>query len=97
MINLEQTHEFAKWLSSLKDKVGQARILARIRAAGLGQFVDCEPVGDRVYEMRIHCGQAIGFTAPARESHLPVAHWRRQNNPGARHKTRTTYSQNIEL
>ena len=56
MINFEQTHEFSKWLSSLKDKVGQARILARIRAAGLGHFADCEPVGERVYEMRIHCG-----------------------------------------
>lgn len=56
MITLEQTHEFAKWLSSLKDKIGQARILARIRAAGLGHFADCEPVGDRVYEMRIQCG-----------------------------------------
>lgn len=56
MINFEQTREFAKWLGSLKDKTGQARILARIRAAGLGHFADCEPVGDRVYEMRIHCG-----------------------------------------
>lgn len=56
MINFEQTHEFAQWLSTLKDKIGQARILARLRAAELGHFSDCEPVGDRVYEMRIHCG-----------------------------------------
>ena len=56
MINFEHTHECSKWLSALKDKVGQARILARIRAAGLGHFADCEPVGERVYEMRIHCG-----------------------------------------
>ena len=56
MINFEQTHEFAQWLSTLKDKIGQARILARLRAAELGHFSDCEPVGDRIYEMRIHCG-----------------------------------------
>lgn len=56
MITFEKTHEFAQWLSSLKDKIGQARILARLRAAELGHFSDCEPVGDRIYEMRIHCG-----------------------------------------
>lgn len=56
MINFEQTREFAKWLGSLKDRTGQARILARIRAAGLGHFADCTSVGERVYEMRIHCG-----------------------------------------
>lgn len=56
MTYLKQTHKFAKWLGSLKDKTGQARILARLRAAGLGHFADCESVGDRVYEMRIHCG-----------------------------------------
>ena len=56
MIAFEKTHEFAQWLSTLKDKIGQARILARLRAAELGHFPDCEPVGDRVYEMRIHCG-----------------------------------------
>lgn len=56
MITFEKTHEFAQWLSSLKDRIGQARILARLRAAELGHFSDCEPVGDRIYEMRIHCG-----------------------------------------
>ena len=56
MITFEQTREFAKWLSALKDKTGQARILARLKAAGLGHFADCECVGGGVYEMRIHCG-----------------------------------------
>ena len=56
MINFEHTHECSKWLSALKDKVGQARILARIRAAGLGHFADCKPVGERVYDMRSQCG-----------------------------------------
>ncbi len=56
MINFEQTPAVAKWLGALKDKTGQARILARLRAAGMGHFADCEPVGEHVYEMRIHCG-----------------------------------------
>lgn len=47
---------FDEWLSSLKDKVGRARILHRIRAAELGNFGDCEPVGEGVSEMRIHVG-----------------------------------------
>ena len=41
MINFEQTPAFAKWLGALKDKTGQARILARLRAAGMGHFADC--------------------------------------------------------
>jgi putative addiction module killer protein len=30
--------------------------LARLRSATLGNFGDCEPVGDGVFEMRIHVG-----------------------------------------
>jgi putative addiction module killer protein len=33
------------------------RILARLRSAMLGNFGDCEPVGEGVSEMRIHVGQ----------------------------------------
>ena len=44
------------WLSGLKDKIGKARIVSRIRAAETGHFGDCEPVGEGVSEMRIHIG-----------------------------------------
>lgn len=47
---------FDEWLTDLKDKVGRARILHRIRAAELGNLGDCEPVGEGVSEMRIHVG-----------------------------------------
>lgn len=47
---------FDTWLSALKDKVGRARIIHRIRAAEYGNFGDCEPVGEGVSEMRIHFG-----------------------------------------
>lgn len=56
MINIEQSIEFSQWLRALRDKIGQARILARLRAASLGGFGDCESVGDGVCEMRIHYG-----------------------------------------
>lgn len=48
--------EFDAWLAALKDKVGRARILHRIRSAEHGNFGDCEPVGAGVSEMRIHVG-----------------------------------------
>ena len=42
--------------ASLRDKLGRARIVARIRSAEYGNFGDCEPVGEGVFEMRIHTG-----------------------------------------
>ena len=47
---------FDAWLAGLKDRVGRARILYRIRSAEQGNFGDCEPVGEGVSEMRIHVG-----------------------------------------
>lgn len=51
-----RSDEFDAWLSSLKDKVGRARIIHRIRSAEHGNFGDCEPVGEGVSEMRVHFG-----------------------------------------
>jgi putative addiction module killer protein len=47
---------FDAWLSGLADQKGKARILARLRGATLGNFGDCEPVGEGVSEMRVHTG-----------------------------------------
>jgi len=51
-----ETSAFADWLSKLRDNVGKARIIARIRQAKTGNFGDCRPVGDGVSEMRINTG-----------------------------------------
>lgn len=51
-----RSDEFDSWLAALKDKVGRGRIAHRIRSAEHGNFGDCEPVGERVSEMRIHFG-----------------------------------------
>jgi putative addiction module killer protein len=48
--------EFDAWLRGLTDPKGKARILARLNSATLGNFGDCEPVGEGVSEMRIHVG-----------------------------------------
>ena len=56
MNTFERTEEFDVWLADLKDKVGRARIVLRIRSAEHGNFGDCEPVGEGVFEMRVHFG-----------------------------------------
>ena len=56
MATFIRTPEFDVWLQALRDPVGKAGIVGRIRSAEQGNFGDCEPVGDGVYEMRIHCG-----------------------------------------
>jgi putative addiction module killer protein len=56
MIDFERSRTFADWLDSLRDIIGKARIIARLRAAEHGNFGDCESVGGAVYEMRVHYG-----------------------------------------
>lgn len=56
MTTFNRTPEFDAWLKALRDPIGKARIVSRIRSAEQGNFGDCEPVGDGVSEMRIHCG-----------------------------------------
>ncbi|WP_213941014.1 type II toxin-antitoxin system RelE/ParE family toxin [Pseudomonas sp. dw_612] len=56
MIHFEKSRVFADWLDSLKDTIGKALIIARLRSAEHGNFGDCEPVGAAVYEMRVHYG-----------------------------------------
>ena len=51
-----RSDEFNAWLAGLRDHIGRARIVQRIRSAEAGNFGDCEPVGEGVSEMRIHSG-----------------------------------------
>ncbi len=52
-----RTAEFDEWLKALRDPIGKARILARLRTAELGHFGDHAAVGEGVFELRIHTGQ----------------------------------------
>ena len=56
MSTFVRSSNFDAWLSNLADQKAKARILARLRSATFGNFGDCEPVGEGVYEMRIHVG-----------------------------------------
>jgi putative addiction module killer protein len=56
MLELRQTPGFARWLASLTDRKGKARVLARLTAVSLGHFGDFKAVGNGVLELRIHFG-----------------------------------------
>ena len=59
-IQIYQTKEkdspFETWLDKLNDINAKARLLQRIDRIELGNFGDCEPVGDGVHELRIDYG-----------------------------------------
>ena len=56
MNTLLRSSDFDAWLSHMADQKAKARILARLRSATLGNFGDCEPVGEGISEMRVHIG-----------------------------------------
>ena len=47
---------FEEWLDSLKDAKTQAKIAARIARLAAGNFGDCKPLRDGVWELRIDWG-----------------------------------------
>jgi len=53
---LKQTGDFADWLENIKSAKAQARIVARLDAAGNGNFGDCKHIEAGLCEMRIDYG-----------------------------------------
>lgn len=47
---------FAEWLNSLADIEARAAIRIRLDRAASGNFGDCRPVGDGVWELRVRYG-----------------------------------------
>ena len=47
---------FEEWLDALKDAKAEARIAARIARLAAGNFGDCKPLRDGVWELRIDWG-----------------------------------------
>ena len=56
MIEVRKTEHFAKWIDSLQDIRGRARIQARIERLAMGNPGDVKTVGEGVSEMRIDHG-----------------------------------------
>lgn len=47
---------YAEWLASLADRQARARTLVRVLRMAAGNFGDCKPVADGVWELRIDWG-----------------------------------------
>lgn len=45
-----------EWLSRLADRQARARILVRVQRMAAGNFGDCKPIADGVWELRIDHG-----------------------------------------
>ena len=56
MYTIRSLPEFTGWLSGLKDRTVQRRLLVRLRKVALGNLGDVRPVGEGVFEMREHFG-----------------------------------------
>ncbi|MDD2967767.1 MAG: type II toxin-antitoxin system RelE/ParE family toxin [Desulfovibrionaceae bacterium] len=56
MNSIKKASAFTQWFTALKDIKAKVRILARIDQAEHGNFGDCKPVDNGLYEMRIHYG-----------------------------------------
>lgn len=47
---------FKDWLASLSDRMAKARVAARVQRLAVGNFGDCKPLADGVWELRIDHG-----------------------------------------
>jgi putative addiction module killer protein len=66
-------HEnFTKWFDALKDRQVKVRIQVRIDRAELGNYGDCEPVGEGVLELKMHFGSGFRIYFIERELEIIV-------------------------
>ena len=56
MLEIEQTEDFRRWVSGLRDARAKAKILVRIQRLRFGNAGDVKPVRSGVSEMRIDEG-----------------------------------------
>ena len=47
---------FSEWLKGLRDRETRARTRTRLNRVRLGNFGDCKPLGDGVFELRLMFG-----------------------------------------
>jgi putative addiction module killer protein len=50
---VRETENFRNWIRSLKDRIAQSIIIARIRRISVGNFGDSKLVGDGIFELGI--------------------------------------------
>lgn len=55
-VNPQGLDLFVRWLDKIRDRQAQARVAARLTRLENGNFGDCKPVGDGVWELRVDWG-----------------------------------------
>lgn len=55
-LTLDGQDPYALWLTGLADRHARARVLVRVNRMAAGNFGDCKPVGEGVWELRIDWG-----------------------------------------
>ena len=55
-LTAEGQDHYAEWLTGLADRQARARVLVRDNRMAAGNFGDCKPVADGVWELRIDWG-----------------------------------------
>lgn len=68
---------FLEWLNSLKDTTTRLRIRRRIDRLELGNFGDCEPVGDGVCELRLFFGSGYRIYFGELDDEIVILNWLR--------------------
>ena len=56
VVEVLESATFRRWIRRLRDRAGVARINARLRNISLGNMGDFRPVGERLFELRVHHG-----------------------------------------
>jgi putative addiction module killer protein len=72
MIIVRETENFKEWIRSLKDRIAQSIIIARIRRISIGNFGDTKPVGDGISELRIDYGPGFRVYFTQREQEIVI-------------------------
>ena len=47
---------FKEWLANLADRQARARVVVRVQRMAAGNFGDCKPIADGIWELRIDHG-----------------------------------------
>ena len=55
-LNASGQDPYALWLSQLADRQARARVLVRVNRLAAGNFGDCKPIAQGVWELRIDWG-----------------------------------------
>jgi putative addiction module killer protein len=82
MIEIRKTERFARWIDTLRDLRGRARVLARIERLAGGNPGEVKRIGEGVSEMRIDYGPGYRVYFKRREQKLIIFGWRGQEYAG---------------